>query len=125
MLLKFIVAPTDGRERSQNALTKRMELKKLIVGGVAFLYMIDLALERTSISWASPVNSARPDVVEHEGQKTLNWALEQVTEAGRVTLCTLSRALLVQRILEQVMKHDLNVVGVRGTHGTLADLMKT
>ena len=122
MFFKFIVAPTDGSRSSQNVLNKRMELNKLIVEGVAFLRMIDLALERTSTSWALPVNSARPDVVEHEGQKTLNWALEQVTEAGRVTLCTPKRALLVQGILEQAIKHNLNVVR---THGTLADPVKT
>ena len=122
MFFKFIVAPTDGSRSSQNVLNKRMELNKLIVGGVAFLRMIDLALERTSTSWAPPVNSARPDVVEHEGQKTLHWALEQVKEAGRVTLCTPKRALLVQGILEQAIKHNLNVVR---THGTLADPVKT
>ena len=122
MFFKFIVAPMDGSRSSQNVLNKRMELNKLIVEGVAFLRMIDLALERTSTSWALPVNSARPDVVEHEGQKTLNWALEQVTEAGRVTLCTPKRALLVQGILEQAIKHNLNVVR---THGTLADPVKT
>ena len=122
MFFKFIVAPMDGSRSSQNVLNKRMELNKLIVGGVAFLRMIDLALERTSTSWALPVNSARPDVVEHEGQKTLNWALEQVKEAGRVTLCTPKRALLVQGILEQAIKHNLNVVR---THGTLADPVKT
>ena len=122
MLFKFIVAPTDGSEHSQNALNERMESKKLIIGGVPFLYMIDLALERTNSSWALPVNSVKPAVVEHEGQKTLNWALEQVKEAGRVTLCTPKRALLVQGILEQAIKHNLNVVR---THGTLADPVKT
>ena len=122
MFFKFIVAPTDGSERSQNALNERMESKKLIIGGVSFLYMIDLALKRTNTSWALPVNSVKPAVVEHEGQKTLNWALEQVKEAGLVALCKPSRGRLVQRVLEQAVNHNLNVVGMRGTH---ADPVKT
>ena len=46
MLFQYTVAPTDGSRSSQDAVNKRMESKKLIVGGVPFLYMIDLALEQ-------------------------------------------------------------------------------
>lgn len=117
MLFQRILIPTDGSETSQNAVRKGIELGRLTGGRITFLHVVDAAVERMITSWALPVISDELAVVEREGEKALDSALEQAKKEKVAALTRLIRGHPVQVIVEQAKNHDLIVMGTHGLRG--------
>lgn len=118
-MYKKILLPTDGSDGSELAISKGLELAKLLDAEVTFLHVLENPLAANYITGASMAYSAQLlDDLKEAAESILEASVLQAAEAGVTARKVLVEdADPVQAIHEAEEDHDLVIMATHGRRG--------
>ena len=114
-LFKKILIPTDGSEYTRAAISKGLEMAKLMGAEVTALYVVD---QTSFINF--PMDSTVVSVyslLEKEGKDAVEYIRSEGEKMGVKVTTTISEGNPARKIVEVSATHDLVVMGTLGRTG--------
>jgi len=114
-LFKHILVPTDGSEYTRAAISKGLELAKLMGADVTALYVVD---QTSFINF--PMDSTVVSVyslLEKEGKDAVDYVKSEGEKLGVKVEVSIVEGAPARKIVEASATHDLVVMGTLGRTG--------
>ncbi|MGD0818049.1 MAG: universal stress protein [Methanomassiliicoccales archaeon] len=114
-LFKNILIPTDGSEYTRAAISKGLELAKLMGADVTALYVVD---QTSFINF--PMDSTVVSVyslLEKEGKDAIDYVKSEGEKLGVKVVTSILEGSPARKIVEASSTHDLVVMGTLGRTG--------
>ncbi|HEY3419945.1 MAG TPA: universal stress protein [Methanomassiliicoccales archaeon] len=114
-MFKHILVPTDGSEYTRAAISKGLELAKLMGADVTALYVVD---QTSFINF--PMDSTVVSVyslLEKEGKDAVDYVKSEGEKLGVKVTVSIVEGAPARKIVEASSDHDLVVMGTLGRTG--------